>query len=80
MKPNGKRTDAVRFLENLTKGQKVSLKFDHIKHEKENSLFCYLYLQNKTFVNAYLIKNNLVDVDTKSEYRMKNKFLALISR
>ncbi len=35
----------------------------------------YIYLKNKTFINAHLVKNNLVDVDTKMEYKYKNKFL-----
>lgn len=75
IKPNNKRNvEAIQFLENLTKGQKVFLKFDEIKHNKNNSLLCYLYLKNKTFVNAHLIKNGLVDVDTIFDYKHKSKF------
>jgi site-specific DNA-methyltransferase (adenine-specific) len=78
VKSNGKRrTEAVRFLENLTKGQKVFLKFDEVKHDSDNNLLCYLYLKNRTFVNARLIKNRLVDVDTTLDYRMKSRFVSL---
>ncbi len=78
VKSNSKRNGkAIRFLENLTKGQKIFLRFDEVKHDKDNNLLCYLYLKNKTFVNARLVKNRLVDVDTISDYKMKNKFVSL---
>jgi len=73
-----KREKAIEFLYNKTKGQKVFLKYDSIKYDKENNLMCYLYLKNKTFINAHLIKNSLVDVDTKMDYRYKIKFLAYL--
>ena len=66
---------AIEFLKEKVKGRKVFLKYDSIKHDEENNLLCYLYLQNKTFINAHLIKNVLVDVDTSIEYRYKSKFL-----
>jgi len=69
--------DAVEFLKLKTKNQKVFLKFDKIKHDSENNLYCYLYLKNKTFINAHLIKRGLVKVDEHAEYRHKNKFLKL---
>lgn len=81
VKSNGKRKDeAVQFLENLTKGQKVFLEFDEVKYDKDNNLLCYLYLKNKTFVNFHLIKNRLVDVDTTPDYKMKSKFASLLSQ
>jgi site-specific DNA-methyltransferase (adenine-specific) len=76
VKPNGNDKEAVRFLENLTKGQQVFLKFDEVKHDQEDNLLCYLYLKNKTFVNARLIRTGLVDVDTASDYAMREKFLS----
>jgi endonuclease YncB( thermonuclease family) len=53
----------------------VFMKFDTLKHDDKDNLLCYLYLQNKTFLNAHLIKNGLVDVDTSFDYRLKKKFL-----
>ena len=66
---------AIEFLKEKVKGGKVFLKYDSVKHDEESNLLCYLYLQNKTFINAHLIKNALVDVDTSIEYRYKSKFL-----
>ena len=80
VKSNGKGSaDAVRFVENLTEGQKVFLRFDQGIHGEDNGLWCYLYLKNKTFVNAHLIKSGLVDVDRASDYRMKSRFVTLMS-
>jgi site-specific DNA-methyltransferase (adenine-specific) len=81
VKPNGKMNNkAIRFLEDMTKGQKVFLRFDEIKHDEGNGLFCYLYLKNKTFVNAHLIKSGLVSLDKSSDYRMRRKFTALTNQ
>jgi len=70
-----KNGGAIQFLKEKALGQKVFLKFDTIKHDEENNLLCYLYLSNKTFLNAHLIKNDLVEVDTKFDYKYKSKFL-----
>ena len=53
------------------------MRFDSLKYDQENNLLCYLYLKNKTFINAHLIKNQLVDVDDGSNYKYKIKFLNL---
>jgi len=69
--------DAIKFLQAKLKNQRVFMRFDSLKYDKENNLLCYLYLKNKTFINAHLIKNQLVDVDNGSEYKYKIKFLNL---
>ncbi len=69
---NGKATD---FLIKKTKGQKVFMKFDNQKYDENNRLFCYLYLKNKTFLNAHLIKEGLAEPDTSVEFKYKEKFL-----
>ncbi|MBU1035303.1 site-specific DNA-methyltransferase [bacterium] len=70
-----KNGGAIQFLKEKALGQKVFIKFDAIKHDEENNLLCYLYLSNKTFLNAHLIKNDLVEVDTEFDYKYKSKFL-----
>ena len=72
-----KNGSAVIFLKEKIRGNRVFMRFDTIKHDTENNLLCYLYLDNKTFLNAHLIKNGLVDVDTQSDYKYKSKFLSL---
>ena len=72
-----KNGQAVQFLREKTRGQKVFMRFDTIKYDRENNLLCYIYLWNKTFLNAHLIKNKLADVDNILNYKYKSKFLAL---
>jgi len=71
---NGKATE---YLIHKAQGQKVFLKYDQIKHDSDNRLLCYLYLKNKTFVNAHLIKEGLAGVDDSIAFRYKEKFLEL---
>jgi site-specific DNA-methyltransferase (adenine-specific) len=70
---NGK---AVQFLKEKTHGQKVFMKFDTTKYDEQNNLLCYLYLWNKTFLNAHLIKGGLADADATFDYKYKSKFLS----
>lgn len=80
IKPNPvKEIKAVEFLRELTKGQKIFLKYDKQKFDDNNKLLAYVYLKNKTFVNAHLIKNHLVDVDINIDYKYKSKFQKLAS-
>ncbi len=67
---------ALTFLSSKLKGEKVYLKFDATKYDNEGNLMCYLYLKNKTFINAHLIKKKLVDVDTSLDYKYKFRFLS----
>jgi len=71
---NGK---TVQFLRDKLKGEKVFLKFDAIKYDEKGNLLCYLYLKNKTFVNAHLIKNKLARVDSSQNFNYKKKFIDL---
>jgi DNA modification methylase len=68
---------ALQFLQKQLKGQKVFLKFDNTKYDSEENLLCYLYLKNKTFMNAHLIKNNLAEVDSSIAFKYKDKFLQM---
>lgn len=68
---------AVEFLEEKTQGQRVFMRFDKKKHDKDNHLLCYLYLSNKTFLNAHLIKKGFALADNNTDYKYKTKFLAL---
>ena len=77
-KDESKNGSATEFLQQKTKGQKVFLRFDTTKHDSENRLFAYLYLQNKTFLNAHLIKKGFALVDESIDFRYKNKFLTLL--
>jgi site-specific DNA-methyltransferase (adenine-specific) len=70
--------EALEFLNLKLKNQKVFLKFDTQKYDNDGNLLCYLYLKNKTFINAHLIKNKLVDIDSNIDFRFKDKFQKLL--
>lgn len=67
---------AAKFITEKTKGRRVFLRFDEVKYEN-NILLCYLYLDNKTFINAHLLKANLAEVDETINFKYKNKFIQL---
>jgi len=73
-------SEATSFLIEKTKGKRVFLKYDNVKHDSENNLLCYLYLENKTFINAHLIKSGLVQVDTDIDFKYKEKFLNILQQ
>jgi modification methylase len=73
----GLRNAAMSFLEEKVKGEKVFLRFDEKKYDDEMHPMAYIYLKNKTFINAHLIKNKLVLADRQSRFLWKEKFIRL---
>ena len=71
---NSKQEKAIVFLQNKFKNQKIFMKYDKIKYDEDNNLMCYVYLKNKTFINAHLIKNGLAAVDTSYDYKNLERF------
>ena len=68
---------AVGYLTEKIKGKRIFLRYDKLKHDEENVLLCYLYLENKAFVNAHLIKSGLVGVDSSYDYGYRGEFLEM---
>ena len=68
---------AIKFLNEKTRGHKVFIKFDKQKYDDQNHLFCYLYLRNRTFINAHIIKEGLTDVDVSLNFRYRDRFIKL---
>ncbi len=72
--------NATQFLTEKTKGRKVFLRYDAILHDEEDWALCYLYLDNKTFINAHLLKNGLAEIDYSFDFKYKNKFEKLLMK
>lgn len=66
---------AIEFLQEKFKKRKVFLKYDSVKYDSDNKLLCYVYLDNKTFINNHLARTGYVDVDTSFDYACQKKFL-----
>ena len=67
--------EATDYLISKFYKRKVFLRYDSIKHDKDNTLLCYVYLDNKTFINNHLVRTGFVDVDVSIDYSCKSKFL-----
>jgi len=72
---NGRATE---FLREKLKGKRVFLRHDNVKYDNDNHLMAYLYLENKTFVNAHLLKEGLVKVDDTMNFKFKEKFQLIL--
>ena len=66
---------ALNYLREKLKGKRVFLRHDEVKYDDDNHLMSYLYLENKTFVNAHLLKAGLANVDNAFDFKHKEKFL-----
>ena len=66
---------AINYLKEKFNKRKIFLKYDLQKYDKNNNLMCYVYLDNKTFINNHLIRTGYVDVETNFDYSCKKKFI-----
>ncbi len=77
-----KREAAMDFLSQMTKGQRVYVRGEGDEplddgEAAPDSLRGYIFLKNRTPINAHLVKQGLVFVDKESDYREKERFMAL---
>jgi len=70
-----KRGEALDFLDRKTRGQKVFIKEDPAVPERNGVTPVYLYLWNRTFINAHLVKRGLAEVDESVDFKYKERFL-----
>ena len=69
------RLQAIEFLQDKFRGRKVFLKHDAEAADDDKQMLCYVYLDNRTFINNHLIRTGFVDVDTSIDYTCREKFL-----
>lgn len=72
-----KKEDTMRYLQDYLLGKNIFLKIGNNELKIENALPAYVYLKNKIFVNAYLIKSGLASPDFSENHTYKNKFIKL---
>jgi site-specific DNA-methyltransferase (adenine-specific) len=65
--------NAMNFMHQKFKGRKVFLKSDKVQYN-DNHFPAYLYLDNKIFINAHLLKHGYVHVDNSIPFRLLEKF------
>jgi site-specific DNA-methyltransferase (adenine-specific) len=71
-----KEQAAIAFLVKKTKSQQVYVRFDGRRADDKGNWLGYLYLKNKTFLNAHLIKAGLAVVEEEKSFRYRSRFLA----
>jgi DNA modification methylase len=69
--------ETIAYLSKQLLGKKVILK-DQTGYQNDNNIaLAYVYLKNKIFINAYLIKSGLANADISINHRFANKFIKL---
>lgn len=72
-----KEDEAASYLKNYILGKKVFLKFSDGKCADKNTVMAYVYLKNKIFINAQLIKSGFGSPDFSVNHKYKNKFIQI---
>ncbi len=67
----------LSYLRRYVLKKKVYLKFDKGYVANNDVVEAYVYLKNKIFVNAYLIKSGFAAVDRNSDFDLKDRFTKL---
>jgi len=60
--------EAVKFLERIALRQKVRLEYDEPKYDESGMLLAYVYSENKTFVNAKMIREGYASFDDTGRF------------
>ena len=72
-----KKKETIEYLRNYILNRDVMLKFENGSYTNSDVVYAYVYLKNKIFVNAYLIKSGFAKADKSKDHRMKGKFIKL---
>lgn len=72
-----RKEEAIRYLREFVMNKEIFLKFDVTPILDESTVEAYVYLKNKIFINAYLIKSGLAVAEKLRDYRNKIKFIEL---
>ncbi len=72
-----KKEEVLKYLKEYILKKEVFLRFDNDAVLNEFTIEAYVYLKNKIFVNAYLIKSGMAEADKTKSYKYKSKFLEL---
>ena len=72
-----KRDETLQYLHDFILGKAVLLKLDDHIVSNDKIVKAYLYLKNKIFINAYLIKARLASPDITINHKYRDKFIQL---
>ncbi|MCE5252100.1 thermonuclease family protein [bacterium] len=69
---------AKDFLRNKILKRRIYLKYDEPKYDVKHNLLAYVYMKNKTFINAHLLKKGFAEVDGEFPFRYRSKFDSIV--
>lgn len=69
-----RKNDTIDYLNKHLLGKKIIIK-NLIENNNNDIALAYIYLKNKIFINAYLIKSGLAYPDLSIEHKFANKFV-----
>ncbi len=72
-----KKKDTLQYLRKYLLRKNIFLKFHNSKIINTNTAKSYVYLKNKIFINAFLIKSGLASPDLSEHHMHKDKFIKL---
>ena len=79
VKPKTEKTEAaIKFLTTKILKRQIYLKYDEQKYDNDNRLMAYVYMKNKTFINAHILKYGFGNLDTEYQFKYINKFKNLL--
>jgi len=70
-----KKNEAIEYLTLMTRSQKLVVKYENNVTDNNSKSDVYLYLKNKTFLNAHLIKRGLASADKNGDYKYCKMFI-----
>jgi len=69
-----RKEETIRYLRNYILGKNIFLKFHNDRVVERDTVMAYVYLKNRIFVNAYLVKSGLAVPDFSVNHKYKDKF------
>jgi DNA modification methylase len=72
-----KKEETIQYLRDYVLRKDIFLKFHDNKTVEEDAVLAYVYLKNKIFVNAYLIKSGLASPDFSTNHKHRERFIKI---
>ena len=71
------KSEAIKYLNRYVLKKDIFLQFDNDSVLDKDTVMAYVYLKNKIFVNAYLIKSGIASPDLSMDFKYKKKFIEI---
>ncbi|MBW1711973.1 MAG: site-specific DNA-methyltransferase [Deltaproteobacteria bacterium] len=72
-----KEAETLNYLSRFLLGKEIFFKTEDDLDRGQKARPAYVYLKNRIFINAYLIKSGLASVDRSADFKLKKRFLKL---